>query len=188
MTAYTTEKMDVTPWFDMELFMSVSQETRIGGEVMDRFMELWKTWTPLLTVKRLDTGKIQYLLVWLDEKVADTVDKAWEDSPSSAFLYNALAQTLCMSAVHSIIPEVEEAGCAPAPKPTEALRAALQAEGIPYKNDKDPTLSLRYAVVTHFPFKGGCEICVLQRDCPKGQGQSSQSASLVLPGYERSPL
>ena len=63
------------------------------------------------------------------------------------------------------------------------LREALEAEGIPYSNDKDPILSRRYAVVTHYPFKGGCEICVLQSNCPKGQGQM-EAASVVLPGYE----
>ena len=51
MTAFTTEKIDVEPWFDMELFMGVSQETRLGGDVMDRFMTLWKNWLPHLTVK-----------------------------------------------------------------------------------------------------------------------------------------
>lgn len=58
MTAFTTEKIDVEPWFDMELFMGVSQETRLGGDVMDRFMTLWKNWLPHLTVKGIDTGKI----------------------------------------------------------------------------------------------------------------------------------
>ena len=68
----------------------------------------------------------------------------------------------------------------------EGLKAikVLAAEGIPYSNDKDPILSRRYAVVTHYPFKGGCEICVLQSNCPKGQGQM-EAASVVLPGYER---
>ena len=183
MTAFTTEKIDVEPWFDMELFMGVSQETRLGGDVMERFMALWKNWLPHLTVKGIDTGKIKYLLVALDEAVEQDVDKAWESSPSNAFLYNALAQTMCMAAVHAVIPEVQDAGCAPAPKPTAALREALEAEGIPYSNDKDPILSRRYAVVTHYPFKGGCEICVLQSNCPKGQGQM-EAASVVLPGYE----
>ena len=94
---------------------------------------------------------------------------------------------MCMAAVHGVIPEIEDAGCAPAPKPTAALREALEAEGIPYTNDKDPILSRRYAVVTHYPFKGGCEICVLQSNCPKGQGQM-EAASVVLPGYERPQL
>ena len=98
MTAFTTEKIDVEPWFDMELFMGVSQETRLGGDVMDRFMTLWKNWLPHLTVKGIDTGKIKYLLVALDESVEQDVDKAWESSPSNAFLYNALAQTMCMAA------------------------------------------------------------------------------------------
>ena len=93
MTAFTTEKIDVEPWFDMELFMGVSQETRLGGDVMDRFMTLWKNWLPHLTVKGIDTGKIKYLLVALDESVEQDVDKAWEGSPSNAFLYNALAPT-----------------------------------------------------------------------------------------------
>lgn len=183
MTAFTTEKIDVEPWFDMELFMGVSQETRLGGDVMDRFMTLWKNWLPHLTVKGIDTGKIKYLLVALDESVEQDVDKAWEGSPANAFLYNALAQTMCMAAVHAVIPEVQDAGCAPAPKPTATLREALEAEGIPYSNDKDPILSRRYAVVTHYPFKGGCEICVLQSNCPKGQGQM-EATSVVLPGYE----
>ena len=183
MTAFTTEKIDVEPWFDMELFMGVSQETRLGGDVMDRFMTLWKNWLPHLTVKGIDTGKIKYLLVALVESVEQDVDKAWESSPSNAFLYNALAQTMCMAAVHAVIPEVQDAGCAPAPKPTATLREALEAEGIPYSNDKDPILSRRYAVVTHYPFKGGCEICVLQSNCPKGQGQM-EATSVVLPGYE----
>ena len=69
MTAFTTEKIDVEPWFDMELFMGVSQETRLGGDVMERFMALWKNWLPHLTVKGIDTGKIKYLLVALDEAV-----------------------------------------------------------------------------------------------------------------------
>ena len=57
MTAFTTEKIDVEPWFDMELFMGVSQETRLGGDVMDRFMTLWKNWLPHLTVKGIDTDR-----------------------------------------------------------------------------------------------------------------------------------
>ena len=137
MTAFTTEKIDVEPWFDMELFMGVSQETRLGGDVMERFMALWKNWLPHLTVKGIDTGKIKYLLVALDEAVEQDVDKAWESSPSNAFLYNALAQTMCMAAVHAVIPEVQDAGCAPAPKPTAALREALGTQvKVQYKGGK----------------------------------------------------
>ena len=139
MTAFTTEKIDVEPWFDMELFMGVSQETRLGGDVMDRFMTLWKNWLPHLTVKGIDTGKIKYLLVALDESVEQDVDKAWEGSPSNAFLYNALAQTMCMAAVHAVIPEVQDAGCAPAPKPTATPGQCPTT--IPYIVQRGDTLS-----------------------------------------------
>ena len=188
MATFATETLKIDPWFDMELFMSVSQESRIGGEVMERIMTRWEAWSPLLTAKTIDTGKIKYLLVWLDGAVEQEVEKVWSESPSTAYLYNALAQTMVMGAVHTAIPEIEDAGCAPAPRPTAALREALAAEGVPYTNDTDPTLSLRFAVVTHFPFKGGCEICSLQSACPKGQGRSEQSNSLVLPGFEREEL
>lgn len=183
MSEYTSEVIEISPYFDIELLMSVSQETRIGGEVMQRLAKRWEAWLPLLNVRRIDTGKIQYLAVWLDGAVEDEVDKAWEDAPSDAYVINALAQTMCMSVVHEVLPEIEDAGCAPAPKPTEKLRAAMEAEGVPYNTAGN--LSRRFAVVTHYPFKGGCEICHLQSDCPKGQGQTGSKSSLVLPGYER---
>lgn len=192
MTAYTAETLEVTPYFDIERLMELSQETRLGGEVLEKLAARWEQWLPLLHVRRLDVGKVQYLLTWLEQDVEEQIDKFWEDAPSDAYLYNALAQLLCMGAVHQILPEIEDAGCAPAPRPTEKLAAALQGEGLSYK--AGPTLSLRYAVVTHFPFKGGCEICHLQAECPKGQGggQAQQgcpsgqaAASVVLPGYEQ---
>ena len=65
---------------------------------------------------------------------------------------------------------------------TEALREALAGLGLAYKEGQ-PTLNRRFALVTHYPFKGGCEICHLQDNCPKGQGQA-ESMSIVLPGHE----
>lgn len=183
MTTYTAERLEVTPYFDLERLMELSQETRLGGEVLERLVQRWEQWVPHLHVRRLDMGKVQYLLAWLEQDVEAQVDQLWEDSPSDAFLYNSLAQLMCMGAVHQVLPEIEDAGCAPAPRPTEKLAVALQAEGLPYKGE-GPSLSLRYAVVTHYPFKGACEICHLQANCPKGQGQAG-AASVVLPGYEQ---
>ena len=183
MSNYTFEKINATPYFDLELIMRNSQETRLGGEAFDRFLSLWEDWKSKLNVYTVDTGKIKYLVTWLPEEVEISIDDAWADSPSKAYADNALAQTLCMSAVHSILPEVENAGCAPAPRPTDNLRTALNEIGLSYK-EEGPSLSRRFAVVTHYPFKGGCEICHLQKNCPKGQGQSGE-ASFELPGYER---
>ncbi len=183
MSSYIIEKIETNPYFDLELIMRNSQETRIGGEMFERFTSLWEKWKGDLNVYTVDTGKVKYLVTWLAQSVEDSIDEAWSDSPSKAYADNALAQTLCMGAVHEILPEVESAGCAPAPRPSETLHAALAELGVPYKGE-GPSLSHRFAVVTHFPFKGGCEICFLQKNCPKGQGQS-EASSLVLPGFER---
>ncbi len=183
MNKYIIEELEINPYFDLELVMRTSQETRIGGTVLERFATLWEDWSQKTRLCTVDTGKVKYLVVWLPEEVEEAIDTAWAESPSQAYLDNALAQSICMGAVHEILPEVEDAGCAPAPRPTDTLRAALQEAGIPYKDD-GPSLSRRFAVVTHYPFKGACEICHLQENCPKGQGQAG-AASVVLPGYER---
>ena len=183
MSEYTIEEVAVTPAFDIELILNISQETRMGGAVLERLAGLWEQWHGSLQARRIDTGKIQYLAVWLGSEVEEAVDRAWEESPSNAFMDNALAQSLCMGAVHEILPQIEDAGCAPAPRPTQALREAMSSLGVPYRDD-GPTLTRRFAVVTHYPFKGGCEICHLQDACPKGQGQTG-AASVELPGHER---
>ncbi len=183
MNKYTIESIEVNPFFDLELVMRNSQETRIGGNTLERFANYWEDWSKKICARTVDTGKVKYLVVWLPEEVEEIIDTAWAESPTQAYLDNALAQTLCMGAVHELLPDVEDAGCAPAPRPTDTLRAALEEAGIPYKDD-GPTLSRRFAVVTHYPFKGACEICYLQDNCPKGQGQAGAS-SVLLPGYER---
>ncbi|ABB39259.1 hypothetical protein Dde_2462 [Oleidesulfovibrio alaskensis G20] len=182
MAEYTSEAVEVTPYFDVEMFMGVAQETRIGGQVMDRLVENWEKWCKELTVRRVKAGKIEYLVAWLSEAVENEVDAMWDTAPSDAHLFNSLAQAIVMATIQDVLPEVQDAGCAPAPKPTEALQDALEAEGIPY-NLSVTALTRRYAVVTHHPFKGGCEICYLLPDCPKGNGDKSAS-TVVLPGYE----
>ena len=175
--AYSAEQMEIHPYFDLELLMSMSGETRLGGAVTERLMRLWEQWAPETHALRILAAPSEYLAVWLNARVEEDVDRAWDQSPSEAYLANALAQVLCMSTVHGIIPEIQDAGCAPAPRTTDMLRAALTAEGLPYT--PSGTLARRYAVVTHYPFKGGCEICTLQHACPKAQGAGS---SVLLPG------
>ena len=179
--SHSSEHVEIHPYFDLELLMSMMQETRLGGAATERLMRLWEQWMPEVHALRIKTDTNEYLAVWLNEKVEEDVDKAWNQSPSDAYLYNSLAQVLCMSTVHGILPEVQDAGCAPAPRTTDKLRAALSAEGLPYT--PSGTLARRYAVVTHYPFKGGCEICSLQHACPKAQGLG-EGTSIMLPGYE----
>ncbi len=182
-TTYTLREHEIRPYFNMEGFMEMSHETRLGGAVLERLVSLWGEWLPTLRVCEIAAGKISYLAVWLPESVEKTVDAAWEKSASDGFMVNSLAQYMCMAAVQEMLPQVEEGGCAPSPRPTEALRAALASQGLFYREDT-PILEARYAVVTHYPFRGGCEICHMQTQCPKGQGQA-ESASVLLPGYER---
>lgn len=174
---------DIVPYFDMEGFMVMSQESRLGGATLERLVTLWGAWLPLLEVREIAAGAISYLAVWLPEEVEQQVDAAWEKSPSDGWQVNNLAQFLCMAAVRELLPQVEDAGCAPAPRPSETLRAALGDLGLHYREGA-AVLDRRFAVVTHYPFRGGCEICHLQGQCPKGQGQS-QAASVLLPGYHR---
>lgn len=174
------EKMTVQPWFDMEQFMALSQETRMDGPLMDRCMALWKQWSEDLLVQCLLVDEKKYLLVVLGDSVENAVDAAWDKAPAEAFFLNALAQTLCMCAVHDVLPEVQEAGCAPSPRVSESLRQALETAGVPYQG-QGPSLSRRFAVVTHYPFKGGCEICALKDNCPKAGGGVS---SVLLPGHQ----
>ena len=178
-TVHTREVLPVKPIFDMELMLGLLQEKRLGGQVMEDLANAWERWLPKLHVVKLDTGKIRYLLVWLDEEVETEVDDLWAKSASDGFRLNALAQTMCMCAVYQVEPDVETAGCAPAPKPTESLREALEREGIPYQ-EAGPTLSRRYAVLTHFPFHGACDICFLQKDCPKANGMQDTINTIEL--------
>lgn len=183
MADYTAKDLEVAPYFDLELLLSVCQETRIGGDIMDALSDMWDRWLPHARCRHIETDKNSYLLAWLEEPVEEDVDDKWEEAPSEAFMFNALAQVMCMGLVHSLVPEVEDAGCAPAPRPTDALTDALEAEGVPYLTPGEPGLARRYAVVTHYPFRGGCEICMLQKQCPKASGGGG-GLNITLPGHE----
>ncbi len=190
MSSYSADNLEANPVFDLELLMSTSQETRIGGDMMDKLSDTWDDWVKFAFAKKITIGNDSYLLAWLGEEIEEQVDDKWEEAPSEAFLYNSLAQVMCMGIVHNILPEVELEGCAAAPHCTDAIADALEAEGVPYLNVGTPGLARRYAVLTYYPFKGGCEACSLQKECPKGSGKGTCSstdgpASIELPGFER---
>ena len=180
MTGYTASDLEVTPYFDLELLMNTCQETRIDSDMMKKLADAWDKWLPLAKARHIQGNGESYLLVWLQEPVEKDVDDKWGQTPSEAFIFNALAQVLCMSLIHSLLPQVEDLGCAPAPRPTDMLTGALIAEGVPYLIMGESGLARRYAVVTHYPFRGGCEMCVLQQQCPKSGG----GMTVTLPGYE----
>lgn len=179
-----TEALKSDPYFDLIGFMEMSQETKIDGKIVVELERFWNQWKALLGVCQVTCGKTPYLAVWLPEEVERTIDETWDKTPSLGFLANSLAQYMCMQAVSDLVPQVETTGCAPAPRPTDTLRRALAGIGLAYREDM-PVLERRFAVVTHYPFRGGCEVCYLQSDCPKGSGGSvDASSSVLLPGWE----
>ncbi len=180
---YTKEILEDKPSFDMFALLELMQETRMGGEILDELGQKWDEWLEHLHINTLKIGTIGYLLVWLDKKVEEEIDSTWSNSPEESFRFNCLAQCMIMSCVHMVQPMVEEAGCAPAPRPTDNLIDTLEDIGVPY-NANLSSLSLRFATLTHNPFKGACEICHLQQDCPKAQGKSDSFHSVEIPGHK----
>ena len=170
MTAFTTEKIDVEPWFDMELFMGVSQETRLGGDVMDRFMTLWKNWLPHLTVKGIDTGKIKYLWSSRRERGAGCGQGVGRFAVQRVLVQRAGADHVHGRRTRR---DPRSAGRRLRARPKTHRHAARSAgaEGIPYSNDKDPILSRRYAVVTHYPSKAAVRSACFRATVPRGRAR-----------------
>lgn len=178
-----TTPINVEPYFDLEDFLNFSHESRIEGDTLQALVNLWEGWLKLLQVQNLEGRQNSWLAVWLPQEVEQAIDAAWEESPSKGFLLNNLAQYMCMTAIQQLLPQAANGGCAPSPAPNADLQAALGECGLA-GNEPGGHLLRRYAVLTYFPFKGGCEICNLRASCPKGSGNDN-FASIVLPGYER---
>lgn len=182
MSKYTTEILPIKPYFDTESIMGLLQETRLGGKVLEDLVNTFERWSDHLTCKVFKFEKDNYVAVWLDESVEKEIDEKWGDAPETSFRLNCLGQNLVMNAVYQILPDVENAGCAPCPAPNDALAEALKAENIPYI-EGEPTLVRRFSVLTTVPFRGACEICYLKESCPKFNGQSDSFHSVELPGF-----
>lgn len=180
---YTKEKLEIQPQFDMFALLELLEEKRLGGEILDELGEAWDRWLQYLHVYTLKVGKIGYLLIWLDENVEEEIDTKWADSPSDSFRFNCVAQNMIMATVNEVLPAVADAGCAPAPKPTDSLIEVLEDINVPY-NETITALSRRFATLTHYPFRGACDICYLQDKCPKAQANAQSFHSVELKGYE----
>ncbi len=180
---YTTEKLNVKPYFDMEAIMALLQESRLGGQVLEDLVANFEKWSEQLSCLKLSTASGEYLAIWLSESVENEVDSAWDKDPEKAFRMNCVGQSIIMNSLFQIMPEVEFAGCAPCPAPNTALEQALAAENIPYK-ENEPTLVRRFSVLTSLPFRGACDICFLREACPKAANQGDSFHSVELPGFQ----
>lgn len=176
------KRLDVQPYFDMESYLGLCQETRLGGDLYEKLATLWDKWLAELNVHEIKAGGTSALAVWLPEEVENEVDSLFDESPSQGFMINNLAQYMCMATIAELLPMVEQAGCAPSPEPTLALAKALKEAGLGCNFGEALLPERRYATVTHYPFKGGCEVCSLKDNCPKGK-----NFSMVIPGHEPEP-
>lgn len=182
MTEINIAPVEIKPVFELEEFMNLSRETRLDSETYASLVNLWEQWSTQLKAIQLSAGNKKWLAVWLPSVVEDAVDAAWHSSPSQGYLQNSLAVYMCMSAIQEVLPQAADGGCAPSPKPDAMLRKGLAANDLV---DEEGILKRKYAIVTYYPFKGGCEICSLQESCPKGAGAGDAYASILLPGHER---
>lgn len=173
------DRLKVQPLFDLEEFMNLSQETRLDADILEKLAEFWDELERNLEVVQISADTKKWLAIWLTEEMEIAIDNVWKDSPSQGYLLNALAQYCCMTAVQELLPQIVDGGCAPAPKKDDDLRRGLKELGIV---TEDGTLNRRYAIVSYYPFKGGCEICALSNECPKG---GNQTFGMVLPGHEQ---
>ncbi len=180
---HTSETIKVQPYFDMEAIMALLQESRLGGQILEDLVTTFERWVKYLNVLKLTTKSGDYLVLWLSKDAEDEVDKAWDTDAEKAFRLNCVGQSLIMNALYQIMPEVEDAGCAPCPPPTNFLEDALAHENIPYK-ENEPTLVRRFSVLTSLPFRGACDICFLQEACPKAANQGEKFHTVELPGYQ----
>lgn len=184
MEAAIVAGIKIEPVFDMEEFMEFARETRMATETLEKLIEYWERWQPELRAAQIKHGGNSWVAIWLPEEIEGETDRVWERSPGEGFLINALAQYMCMAAVRTILPQAADGGCAPSPKPNAALDGALAELGLMEAGKGNGGILRRYAVLTYYPFRGGCEICAMQEDCPKSNG-AENFASIVLPGHER---
>lgn len=176
------ENLHAEPYFDLEDFMNFSKESRLEGDAFEKLAILWDNWLGDLRILNMSQGNKSWLAVYLPEAVEKQIDNSWDESPGQGYLMHNLAQFMCMSCIQELLPQVAAGGCAPSPAMTPKFRDALRQAGL-VEADKD-TIGRRYAVLTYYPFRGGCEVCSLRKECPKGNGMP-EIPSVVLPGFER---
>lgn len=161
------ETLTLDPYFDLELFMLLSQNKRLDTATAELAEECWRRWHDRMQGRRIGNQGQGYLLLWLEESVEREVNSTWDEAPSRAFTMNSVAQSMLMAVVREYLPEVGGSGCAPVPKPTPALKKALKEIGVPWNDNA--TLARQYAMLTPFPFKGSCGICYLKEECPNSE-------------------
>lgn len=163
---WDVERLWPDPAFDFENYRRM-----LGGPSGDAFdivnlQENFKKLKRYLNVYHAQRSTTSGVLVAVLEAPAERlVETTWSQSPSAGLLFHTLAVCLVMAAAGAVIPELRLAGCAPLPPPDSELRACLARQGLTVR--ETGCLDRQYAVMTFFPYAGGCAVCHLRETCPK---------------------
>lgn len=103
------------------------------------------------------------LLVWMEQRVEQIMDRLWQTSPSRAFAVHEQIIHLLALHVRRYLPEMHTHSCAPVPRVPKALSQYLVKMQL--LNERTGLSSRQYAVITHWPWKGGCGQCALASNC-----------------------
>lgn len=156
--------VQITPHFDLETFMILSGQRRIGGDQAQKIEQLWQRLFVHLQAYRLGQGK-GYILIYLHPQAEEILHQ--EQSSGSEQGHNAplVAQAMLMAALLEAVPEASLGTCAPVPEPNKILKRSLAEVGLEFANTGQ--LSVQYGLLTKLPFRSDCEECYLKASCPK---------------------
>lgn len=194
----TARAMKANPHFDLIYYMELAGQSRVEQSLLAQLQERWNRWRDQhLKVRKLlpefASGDKGYLLVWLDKAVEDEIEEDWQTSPKLGMAAHNLAICLVMASAQSLVPEMMAGACAPLPRPDKAMRSQLKRLGLEWHSEG--RVDRNYAVLTHHPYAGGCEICLMKDTCmnsttrlaPEDQSENRQEDQLSSPEPSETP-
>lgn len=159
--AYKTE---ITPFFDLEIYMFLSGKPRLSGQDAARLEKEWHRLFNYLRAYQLGQRK-GYLLIYMDSSFQQEVEEKLDKEPDIAEELQILAQAMIMASMKEIIPQANLGSCAPVPKPNKILKNTLKQLDLEFYNSG--RLSVQYGVITKLPYSNDCEKCYIKDTCPK---------------------
>lgn len=121
---------------------------------MRAVLTAWERWLPHLKVYQIGDRK-GFVLIYLEECVEEDVEKIWNTSAAEGFKHEAIAQTMIMGTLKSLMPDLGEKECAPVPEPTTLLRrtwkklACACRNPVPCPASMPPSLRIRIALAVN---------------------------------------